>query len=193
LIGPFAFLPIHAAGIYTGDSTDCVADYVVSSYTPTLTALLDPPTETATPFKVTAVVEPHAPNCAPLPGTVAELQKITNRASAQWITALCNTTGAMVMDHLQDSSIVHFACHGVQDSKNPLDSGLMLSDGRLKVSQIMHKPDNKNTERRRKAMSLAFLSACETAKGDSSTPDEAMHLAASLLFVGFRGVVATMW
>ncbi|KAJ7196255.1 CHAT domain-containing protein [Mycena pura] len=182
-------LLVYGAGIYTGD-TDSVADYVVSSYIPTLAALLDPPTETATHFKVTAVVEPHAPNCTPLPGTVAELKKITNRVSAQWITTLHNTTGAMVMEHLQDSSIVHFACHGVQDPKNPLDSGLMLSDGRLKVSQIMHKP---NTDRHKKAMSLAFLSACETAKGDTNTPDEAMHLAATLLFVGFRGVVATMW
>ncbi|KAJ7048303.1 hypothetical protein C8F01DRAFT_130264 [Mycena amicta] len=42
-------------------------------------------------------------------------------------------------------------------------------------------------------MSLAFLGACETAKGDSTTPDEALHLAASLLFAGFRGVIATLW
>ncbi|KAF7358015.1 CHAT domain-containing protein [Mycena venus] len=45
----------------------------------------------------------------------------------------------------------------------------------------------------KKSMSLAFLSACETAKGDKSVPDEALHLAATLLFTGFRGVVATMW
>jgi CHAT domain-containing protein len=43
------------------------------------------------------------------------------------------------------------------------------------------------------SMKLAFLSACETAKGDATTPDEAMHLAASLLFAEFGGVVATMW
>ena len=41
--------------------------------------------------------------------------------------------------------------------------------------------------------SLAFLSACETAMGADELSDEAMHLAASLLFAGFRGVVATMW
>ena len=41
--------------------------------------------------------------------------------------------------------------------------------------------------------SLAFLSACETAMGAEDLPDEAMHLAASLLFAGFGGVVATMW
>jgi CHAT domain-containing protein len=69
----------------------------------------------------------------------------------------------------------------------------MLSDGRLKVSQIMRKQDNASMDVNKKSMSLAFLSACETAKGDDSTPDEAMHLAATLLFAGFRGVVATMW
>jgi CHAT domain-containing protein len=40
---------------------------------------------------------------------------------------------------------------------------------------------------------LAFLSACETAKGDEKSPDEAMHLAATMIFAGFRGVIATMW
>jgi CHAT domain-containing protein len=44
-----------------------------------------------------------------------------------------------------------------------------------------------------KPMSLAFLSACQTAMGDETTPDEMMHLAAALLFAGFRSVVATMW
>jgi tetratricopeptide (TPR) repeat protein len=41
--GDFAFLPIHAAGIYAGpeDSHVCCSNYVVSSYTPTLSALLN--------------------------------------------------------------------------------------------------------------------------------------------------------
>jgi CHAT domain-containing protein len=57
----------------------------------------------------------------------------------------------------------------------------------------MRPPDGDNTSDIKKTMSLAFLSACETAKGDKTIPDEAMHLAATLLFAGFRGVVATMW
>jgi hypothetical protein len=40
---------------------------------------------------------------------------------------------------------------------------------------------------------LAFLSACETAKGDKKQPDQAMHLAAAMLFSGFKSIVATMW
>ncbi|KAJ6527732.1 CHAT domain-containing protein, partial [Mycena capillaripes] len=191
--GPFAFLPIHAAGIYDEQGTDCVPDYIVSSYTPTLATLLDPPTHATASFMMTAVIESNAPDCLPLPGTTVELASIVSRVPKQWLTSLRSPTRDEVVQSLQVSSIVHFACHGIQDSKNPLDSGFMLSDGRLKVSQIMHRPDNDNTERSRKAMSLAFLSACETAKGDSRTPDEAMHLASTLLFVGFRGVVGTMW
>ncbi|KAF7333101.1 CHAT domain-containing protein [Mycena venus] len=44
-----------------------------------------------------------------------------------------------------------------------------------------------------KNMSLAFLSACETGKGDQGIQDEAMHLAAALMFTGFSGIVATLW
>jgi CHAT domain-containing protein len=40
---------------------------------------------------------------------------------------------------------------------------------------------------------FAFLSACETAKGDHDYADEAVHLAASMLFAGFKSVIATMW
>ncbi|KAJ7462178.1 hypothetical protein FB451DRAFT_1140281 [Mycena latifolia] len=77
--------------------------------------------------------------------------------------------------------------HGRQDLQNSLDTGLQLTDGRLKVSELMR------GKSRKKNMTLAFLSACETAKGDAQMPDETMQLAASMLFAGFRGVVGTMW
>ena len=40
---------------------------------------------------------------------------------------------------------------------------------------------------------LAFLSACQTAKGDSKLPGEAIHLAAGMMMAGYGSVVATMW
>jgi CHAT domain-containing protein len=95
--------------------------------------------------------------------------------------------------HLHESSIVHFACHGIQDWRRPLDSGLILTDGRLKLWEIMRGPERDGELDNQKYMSLAFLSACETAKGNDTMPDETMHLAATLLFAGFPGVVATMW
>ncbi|KAJ7896193.1 CHAT domain-containing protein [Mycena leptocephala] len=189
--GPFAFLPIHAAGRYDKGDTDCVADYVISSYTPSITTLLDPPSHMAKSFKVTVVVEPNAPGCNPLPSTRDELAKITNRVPAEWLQPLVNTTGSTVMQHLQDSSIMHFACHGIQDPNTSLNSGLILTDGCLKIAKIMQGQGNEDINA--KSMSLAFLSACETAKGDQDTPDEAIHLAATLMFAGFHQVVATMW
>ena len=86
---------------------------------------------------------------------------------------------------LSDVSIVHFACHGKQDPCKPLDSGLKLDDGLLRISRIMKEKMPNG--------SLAFLCACETAMGDQNLPDEAMSIGASLIFSGFRRVVATMW
>ncbi|KAJ7237411.1 aromatic di-alanine and tetratricopeptide repeat-containing protein [Mycena rebaudengoi] len=190
--GPFAFLPIHAAGKYDQDSTDFASQYVISSYTPTLTTLLNTPAHTTATFNMSVVIQPDAPGCSPLPGTEEELDKITRHVSSTWLTALPRPTGQQVLDQLSKSSVAHFACHGIQDASEPLNSGLMLSDGRLKVLEIMGKDDREGDSRKR-GMSLAFLSACETAKGDSATPDEVMHLAASLMFAGFHSVVATMW
>ncbi|KAJ7201870.1 mucin-like protein 1, partial [Mycena pura] len=192
-VGNFAFIPVHAAGVYGSVATDCASDYVISSYTPTLTALLDPLVNSADHFKMTAIIEPNAPNSAPLPGAKVELQKIQARVPTQWLSIPDEITVASALHHLRQSTIVHFACHGVQDLMHPLNSGLLLSDGRLKVPEIMHQPDESDPAGIHKSLSLAFLSACETAKGEQAVPDESMHLAATLLFSGFSGVVGTMW
>ncbi|KAJ7113625.1 CHAT domain-containing protein [Mycena epipterygia] len=185
--GALAFLPILAAGIYDELNTDCVSDYVVSSYTPTLTGLLsDDQSATASSFKMTAVIQPDS-EISYLPATREELKVIRERVPKEWLVALGDSeqaTSDTALFHLRNSSIVHFACHGVQDIRYPLNSGLVLTDGRLKVSQLMRKPDtDSNTGPR-----LAFLSTCETARGDENVPDEALHLAATLLFAGFQGV-----
>ncbi|KAF8146362.1 CHAT domain-containing protein [Mycena galopus ATCC 62051] len=193
--GLLTSLPIHAAGLYSGDETDCVSDYVISSYTPTLTALLNPPTnQTSSPFKVTTVIQPVTPGFSDLPGTTEELARIQGKVPKEWLTILGDTSPSTVkiaLIHLRESSITHFACHGIQDIQNPLDSGLILTDGRLKVSELMH--GDEDVKSRKERTTLAFLSACETAKGDENVPDEAMHLAATFLFIGYRAVVATMW
>ena len=90
-----------------------------------------------------------------------------------------------VFSSLSTISIAHFACHGQQDTASLLESAFVLEDGCLKVSRIMEQ-DMPNA-------SFAFLSACQTAMGDENLPNEAFHLAAALLFAGFRGTVTTMW
>jgi CHAT domain-containing protein len=60
-----------------------------------------------------------------------------------------------------------------------------MQDGRLAIEDMLQMNLPQGV--------LAYLSACQTAKGDRNAPDQAVHLAASMLFCGFRSVVGTMW
>jgi CHAT domain-containing protein len=90
-----------------------------------------------------------------------------------------------VTERVKSASFLHLACHGIQDQTNALESGFYLSDGKLTISKLMDLQLDKPW--------LAYLSACETAKGDANQPDQVMHLAAAMLFAGFKHVIATMW
>jgi CHAT domain-containing protein len=86
---------------------------------------------------------------------------------------------------MKSHSWAHFACHGVQDVQKPLESGLCLHNGRLELLEIM-KEEIPNLD-------LAFLSACQTSKGDLKLSEEVIHLAAGMLAAGYHGVISTMW
>jgi CHAT domain-containing protein len=96
------------------------------------------------------------------------------------------TTRAEMRSVLSQRSahILHLASHGTQ-ARDPLNSAFLLHDGRFSIEEIMGLDLPYAV--------LAFLSACETAKGDRQAPDQAVHLAASMLFCGFRSVIGTMW
>jgi CHAT domain-containing protein len=137
----------------------------------------------ASSFKMMAVIQPRT-----LPCTAQEIQKIGTYVPNECLVRL-GISGAPVsveevVSHLPTVSIAHFACHGQQNKRN-LESAPILEDSPLKVSRIMRQS--------MPSASLAFLCACQTAMGDENLPDEAIHLGATLLFAGFRGVVATIW
>lgn len=94
-------------------------------------------------------------------------------------------TAEGVLEHLPRATILHLACHGQQDMNDPLESGFLMEDKKLTVARLM--------ELNLSSAFLAFLSACETAKGDANQPDQAIHLAATMLYAGFKSVVGTMW
>jgi CHAT domain-containing protein len=90
-----------------------------------------------------------------------------------------------VTERIKTASFVHLACHGLQHPTNALESGFYLNDDKLTISSLMELQLDRPW--------FAYLSACETAKGDAKQPDQVMHLAAAMLFAGFKHVVATMW
>jgi CHAT domain-containing protein len=90
-----------------------------------------------------------------------------------------------VLARLSEATILHLACHATQCRDDPLQSGFDLVDGRLTLRELMRI--------RHPRAQLAYLSACESAAVDGNQPDEAINLAATMLFVGFKSVIATMW
>jgi CHAT domain-containing protein len=169
-----------------------LSDFAVSSYTTTLSALITNsglqtkcnPTQKK---KVLIVSQPATPGFTPLPGTEEEAKAIQKYTSSEHSRHLTHDQAIVdaVKSEMSKHEIVHLACHGIQDSKNPLDSAFVLYDGKLKLHDLMSLSLD-NAE-------LAFLSACQTAAGDEKLPEEAVHLAAGMLVVGYPSVIATMW
>jgi CHAT domain-containing protein len=194
-------VPIHAAGIYDGpaEHQECCSDYIVSSYTPTLTALKKARDGQASRLRrdmtMLTVAESHAPGLPVLVNAVAEVeevQRISRTASVTLVSSSqpvagssATTTVQSLKESLPLAHIVHLACHGIQKEQDPLLSGFCLGDGKLTVADLMRL--------KLPRAYLAFLSACETAKGDRDQPDQMVHLAAAMLFCGFRSVIGTMW
>ncbi|KAF8962059.1 CHAT domain-containing protein [Flammula alnicola] len=192
--GPLAFLPLHAAGIYGSEYQpgSCVSDFVVSSYTPTVRSLNDKFIASSTSSRCTSLVlisQPNTPGLRSIPSTRTETHALEALMTGTAIDALLledsKATREKVTAEIKSRSWVHFACHGVQDVHQPLESGLCLHDGRLELLEIM-KQQIPNPD-------LAFLSACQTSKGDLKLSEEVVHLAAGMLAAGYRGVVGTMW
>jgi CHAT domain-containing protein len=87
---------------------------------------------------------------------------------------------------------LHFAVHGVLDSRAPLDSSLALAagagstrNGLLQAWEVL--------ERVRVDADLAVLSGCETALGEERAGEGLVGLVRAFHFAGARAVVASLW
>jgi CHAT domain-containing protein len=138
---------------------------------------------------VTVAAEQSQDSTLPLlPYVTREVQGIVELSAIAGVHAHSVAESAAsehVVASLQSARIVHIACHGVQHGAEPHLSHFCLGSGNLSISDLM-KADFKDAF-------LAFLSACETAQGNQKHADEVVHLAATMLFVGYKSVVATMW
>ncbi|KAF5311216.1 hypothetical protein D9611_013045 [Ephemerocybe angulata] len=185
--------PLHAAGMYGGNSSETILDYAISSYTPTVTALTDrvkngqPNDAKASGIFVTS--QPNAPGVSSIPGTTKEARIIYDVLTEGGVRVEklegSSVSAATCLDNMEKFSAVHLACHGSQNAEDPLGSRFLFHDGSMELGAIL--------QRNLKDADLAFLSACQTSTGVQELPDEAVHLAAGMLAAGYRRVVATMW
>ncbi|KEP51259.1 aromatic di-alanine and TPR containing protein [Rhizoctonia solani 123E] len=186
--GALSFLPLHAAGDYD-QPLSRVFDYVISSYAPTLTALLaSSPDSLSTSCRVLAIGQANTPEHSALPGTTRELACVRahTKGHAQYSQLTdSKATVSAVLNAMNEHDWVHLACHAHQNVSDPTRSGFSLHDGTLDLAEI--------NRRSFKGKGLAFLSACQTATGDERLADEAVHLASGMLMAGYSSVIATMW
>ncbi|ARI51517.1 CHAT domain-containing protein [Streptomyces sp. S8] len=187
--GRLSFLPLHAAGRGAADSGTWVVDRAVSSYTPTLRALVRArdglaagPSARPGPL-VVALAE--TPGAAPLAGVAREVEVIAELFPERRLLSGPDATVAAVGRALEDHPWVHFSCHGVSEPLNPSRSGLILYDGRLTASDA--------ATRRPRNPQLAVVSACSTAQGGTTLSDEAVQLVSSLQLAGYPHVIGTLW
>jgi hypothetical protein len=193
------FLPIHAAGGYTraarersGAGDECASDYIVSSYITSISALL----RAGKGFSSMArsdvkglLLHEGSPGrgWSSISNVKNEVSRVQERFNAAGVSltvvhpSLADALTSLKETHMH---ILHLACHGAQKN-DPLTSAFILREDDLTIQSIMQLDLDH--------ASLAFLSACQTAKGNLDQPDQAVHLAASMLFCGFRSVIATMW
>ncbi|KAG1741314.1 TPR-like protein [Suillus lakei] len=195
----FNFLPLHAAGEYYRKHGQFLSRLYVSSYTPSLTALLKARKfhDRSLPVPFAAIGQNHPDGASfTLDGVEPELELVRSllphppdppslpTVAFTKITSV-DATKSRALRALQDNTWLHFACHGTQNYEEPFKSAFLMRDQPLSLNDI--------TQMDLSHHSFAFLSACDTAVGDQSTPDEVIHLAAGLQFVGIKSVVGTLW
>ncbi|HWD04822.1 MAG TPA: CHAT domain-containing protein [Amycolatopsis sp.] len=189
-VGATTGLPLHAAGRHREAGGQTVFDRVVSSYTPSLTALADT-VATARPrhARPTALVVGvgTSERGAVLANVRTEAEEVAAMLPGSTVLLDAAASAEAIKDGLHEHAIAHLACHGraVTSSRHPDLGGLMLSDGMFVPSLLR---DLRTTQAQ-----LAFLSACDTASADAHLLDEPLNLASAFHLAGFRGVIGTLW
>ena len=188
----FSLLPLHAAGPHKKDQQN-LASFYISSYTPTLTALIrarqhDYPHSALKGKHFLGIGQANAKGENELVSVGAELANIDQCIDG--LATLTHIEGqessiARVTEELGKNEWVHLACHGIPNRQQPFESAFALHDGHFTIEHIIQ-CELRNAQ-------FAFLSACHTTVGDEESADEVMHLASAMQFAGFRSVIGTMW
>jgi hypothetical protein len=92
-------------------------------------------------------------------------------------------TAKATLRALDGAALAHLACHGHFRADSPLFSSLELADGLLNVYEL---------QRLRLTPEIVILSACELARSSLQPGDELLGLAAALLSMGTRTIVASV-
>ncbi|WP_344485507.1 CHAT domain-containing protein [Glycomyces endophyticus] len=192
--GLLTLLPLHAAGRYGPEDgpDENLHSRFVCSYTSTvraLAAMRGHEVEPGAKDRLLAIAQPATPGLSPLPRAQDEIANLAGRATSMTRLDGPAALRAEVLTALPHHSMLHFAGHGSQQWSDLGGGALYTHDhqdaGPLTAADI--------ARLRLRRARLAYLSACETARGTAELPDEALHLSGALQIAGFTHVVAAQW
>ncbi|KAF8248569.1 hypothetical protein K440DRAFT_468026, partial [Wilcoxina mikolae CBS 423.85] len=198
--GSLCALPIHAAGYHDEVGSRTVLDRVISSYSPSIKALLYGRRNTAQrnpnrgrAYDKTVLVSMRTtPGCGGL-AFAGEETKVLNNLLPSSIPrmTLHEPHKQDVLTALDGCSVFHFAGHGLSDPSDPSMSTLLLDDWQtdpLTVKDLVAMKFHQNPPL------LAYLSACWTADNkDMELLNEGIHLMGACQLAGFRHVIGSLW
>ncbi|KAI0419441.1 CHAT domain-containing protein [Xylaria grammica] len=195
--GPLTLLPLHAAGRPSLQSTESALDRVMSSYSPSIKALLysrrnakkSMDWATGKALLVSVASTPGYPGLAFADEEVNKLTEILP-SSAQKVI-LRQPDRKEVLENLKSCKIFHFAGHGESHPSDPSSSSLLLRDGEKDPLTVDHLF---GLDLRRTSPWLAYLSACSTGETRAEELyDEAINLVSACQLAGFQNVVGSLW
>ncbi|KAF7172189.1 hypothetical protein CNMCM5623_004429 [Aspergillus felis] len=193
--------PFHAAGDDTAGPAENTYSHVISSYTPSIKALLYSKKQAVKicapsydPLKLLVVSMAQTPGARDLPAVKKETAVVVEALKESVrIEMLDQPDTAKVMHHLRHCKIAHFACHGVSNSTDPSQSGLVLQAGTAEPRQdILSVRDIFKSQHLQGA--VAYLSACSAAENRvDELVDEVLHVVSCFQVAGFRHVIGCLW
>uniref|UniRef100_A0A0B7JU05 CHAT domain-containing protein n=1 Tax=Bionectria ochroleuca TaxID=29856 RepID=A0A0B7JU05_BIOOC len=188
--GALCRIPIHAAGFHCDGSKNTVMDRVISSYSPSVKALIDGLE------RHNRTYQGHSRYKAVLfgsnqlryaPKEIDEVEKICRAMTLE--VARPQARQEEILSALDNCAVFHFAGHGLSDGSDPSKSSLILRDNEmLTVASLL------KSNLRHQAPFLAYLSACGTGQTKQYRLfDEGIHLIGAYQISGFQNVVGTLW
>ncbi|KAK6538467.1 hypothetical protein TWF694_010050 [Orbilia ellipsospora] len=211
--GLLSQFPLHAAGYHEQGSTETVLDRVMSSYAPSIKALIygrqhriqnstgsisspDPQRTPSRPkYALLVAAMKHTPDLlinSVLPFVKDEinmLKELCPSLQLKFIRPTLQKKDVLKYLNLKECQLFHFAGHGLSHSTEPSQSYLLLEDWKTNPLTVGDIRDCKYEQK-----FLSYLSACLTGTNEvEKLADEGIHFISAFQLAGFRHVIGTLW
>ncbi|KAL9611933.1 MAG: hypothetical protein Q9167_003456 [Letrouitia subvulpina] len=190
--------PLHAAGYHYKGSNRTVLDRVMSSYSPSIRAIIHGRPRRALESTLSAQVQAllvamqDTPKHQRLPSATSEIELLRHLCKSMVLHPVePGSSKSDILSHLRNCKIFHFAGHSQTDNLDPSRSYLLLRDWETDPLTVANILDINIHEH---APFLAYLSACGTGQiRVEKFFDESIHLISACQLAGFRHVIGTLW